>query len=94
MRKRAIAAAAGLGLLAAGCNQPATPPEPTKSEEKPAPAAQDDAFRYAVSYACEGGGKVDVVYDQGVTREALVRVDGGAGMSLQLIPDSQSGIEY
>ncbi|MFT3722949.1 MAG: protease inhibitor I42 family protein [Hyphomonadaceae bacterium] len=94
MSIRAIAAAAGLGLLAAACNQPAPTPEPAKPEEKPAPAAQDDAFKYAVGYACEGGGKVEVVYDRGATRDALVRVDGGAAMTLPLNPDSQTGIEY
>lgn len=94
MSIRAIAAAAGLGLLAAACNQPAPTPEPPKPEEKPAPAAQDDAFKYAAGYACEGGGKVDVVYDRGAARDALVRVDGGAAMTLPLNPDSQTGIEY
>ncbi len=96
MSIRAIAAAAGLGLLAGGCNQPAPAPESPKPEEKPVagqPAAADD-FKYAVSYACEGGGKIDVVYDRGAARDALVRVDGGAGMTLPLNPDSQTGIEY
>ena len=96
MRIRAMAAAAGLGLLATGCNQPAQTPPPAQPEEKPVAnqPAQDDAFKFAVNYECEGGGKIDVVFDRGATREALVRVDGGAPVSLPLNPDSQTGIEY
>jgi predicted secreted protein len=96
MSIRAITAAAGLGLLAAGCNPPAPASEPPKPEEKPAaeqPAAPDD-FKYAVNYECEGGGKIDVVYDRGATRDALVRIDGGAPVTLPMNPDSQTGIAY
>src|SRR5690606_10946312 len=49
MNIRAIAASAGLGLLAAACTQPsATPPaEPTPQPVADKPAAADDAFAYA-----------------------------------------------
>ena len=96
MSIRAITAAAGLGLLAAACNQPAPAPEPVKPEEKPVAEqpAQDDAFKYAVNYECEGGGKIDVVFDRGSTRDALVRADGGTPVTLPMNPDSQTGIEY
>jgi hypothetical protein len=64
MNIRAIAAVAGLGLLAAACSQPAPPApvEPTPVADQPATPAIPDAFAYAVNYECEGGGVVDVVY--------------------------------
>ncbi len=69
------AAVAGLGLLAAACSQ--TPAEPAKPEEAK-PAAADPAFDQALTFNCEGGGKLDVVFnmDQG---GMLARFDGGPG---------------
>lgn len=92
---RAIAASAGLGLLAAACTQPAPPApvEPAKPvADQPATPAATDAFKYAVNYECEGGGVVDVVF--GNADGALARIDGGAAETLPMNPDSQNGMEY
>lgn len=97
MRIRAIAAMAGLGLIVAACNQPAPTPAPATPEEKPVadqPTAINDPFNYAVNFECEGGGKIDVVFNQGSERSALVRVDGGAPMTLPLDPATQTGVEF
>lgn len=93
MNFRAIAASAGLGLLAAGCSQPAPPatpvePAPPVADTKPA----DDAFAYAVNYECEGGGMVDVAF--GGNGGAVARLDGGAAETLPMNPDAQNGVEY
>ncbi len=92
MNIRAIAACAGLGLIAAACSQPAPPapvePTPQPVADKPA----DDAFAYAVNYECEGGGMVDVVF--GGNGGAVARLDGGAAETLPMNPDAQNGIEY
>lgn len=80
MSFRAIAAVAGLGLLAGACSQPA-------------PAAPD-AFAYAVNYECEGGGVVDVVFNSGNGSDVLARLEGGAAETLPGNPDSQTGMEY
>ena len=94
MHIRAIAAVAGLGLLAAACNQPAppAPAEPTPVADQPAAPPAVDAFASAVNYECEGGGVVDVVFggQDGVT----ARLDGGAAETLSMNPDSQTGLEY
>lgn len=93
MRIRAFAAMAGLGLLVAACNQP----EPAKPEDKPVadqPAAENDAFKYAANYACEGGSVIDVVFNNDGGRSVLVRIDGGASSTLPMNPDAQDGMEY
>ncbi len=97
MRIKAFATMAATGLLVAACNQPAPTPEPAKPEEKPVadqPAAASDPFKYAVNYECEGGGKIDIVFDQGSERSALVRVDGGAPVTLALDPTTQTGMDF
>jgi len=79
MRFSLTAAVAGLSLLAAACNQ--TPAEPAKPEEAK-PVAADPAFDQALTFNCEGGGKVDAVFnrdDGGI----LVRFDGGQGKLLK-----------
>lgn len=94
MNIRAIAASAGLGLLATACTQPSAP-EPVELTPQPVadkPTAADDAFTYAVNYACEGGGVVDVVFNG--NDGALARLDGGAAETLPMDPDAQNGIEY
>eukprot|EP01137_Pigoraptor_chileana_P026230 Opistho-2@96888 len=94
MNIRAIAASAGLGLLAAACAQPAPPATPVEPPAQPVadkPAA-DDAFAYAVNYECEGGGVVDVVF--GGNGGAVARLDGGAAETLPMNPDTQDGVEY
>ena len=91
----AIAAMAGLGLLAAACGEPApAPAEPTPVADQPATPPAIDAFAYAVNYECEGGGVVDVVFGNGASNDALARIDGGAAETLPMNPDSQTGIEY
>lgn len=88
MRISMTAAVAGLGLLAAACSQ--TPAEPAKPEEAK-PAAADPAFDQAITFNCEGGGKVDAVFDldqPGI----LVRLDGGAGKMLK--PEDQKDESY
>jgi predicted secreted protein len=96
MRIGIMAAAAGLGLLAAGCNQP--PPE--KPEEKVAqqpapPAPADPRFDSAVNFDCEGGGKLDVVFNSGSGGPtALMRLDGGEAKTLPIDPASQSGMVF
>lgn len=96
MNIRAIAATAGLGLLAAACAQPAppaTPAEPpTPVADTPATPAAEDAFKYAVNYECEGGGVVDVVFSN--PGGALARLDGGAAQTLPMNADAQNGVEY
>ncbi|HOZ28041.1 MAG TPA: protease inhibitor I42 family protein [Hyphomonadaceae bacterium] len=96
MSFRAIAAVAGLGLLAGACNQPAppAPAEPTPVADQPATPAAPDAFAYAVNYECEGGGAVDVVFNSGNGSDVLARLDGGAAETLPGNPDSQTGMEY
>ncbi len=94
MHIRAIAAVAGLGLLAAACSPPAppAPAEPTPVADQPAAPPAADAFASAVNYECEGGGVVDVVFggQDGVT----ARLDGGAAEILPMNSDSQTGMEY
>ncbi|MDP3740047.1 MAG: protease inhibitor I42 family protein [Hyphomonadaceae bacterium] len=94
MKIRAIAAAAGLGLALGGCN-PEKPPEPETPVAgptvDPAIAAK---FENALNFECEGGGKLDVVLDQGAEHAALVRLDGGEPANLPLDADNQSGMAF
>jgi|GEM_PF-2046896 predicted secreted protein len=84
MRISGTALLAGLALLSAACTQP--PAEPAKPEEaKPdaaAPVNADPAFDQAVSFTCEGGGKVDLVFQYSDTGGVNVRYDGGPGKML------------
>jgi predicted secreted protein len=98
MRTGIMAAAAGLAvgglaLLAAGCNQPPS----AKSEENVAqqPAAPDERFDSAVNFECEGGGKLDVVFNSGNTGpSALMRLDGGEAKTLAVDETAQSGMVF
>lgn len=92
MRFSLTAAVAGLSLLAAACNQ--TPAEPAKPEE--AKPVADARFDQALTFACEGGGTLDVVLiDE--PRSALVRLDGAAGKTLSMVdpgPDGSPELTY
>jgi predicted secreted protein len=89
------AAATGLGLLAAGCNQP--PAEPKAEETKPVadtdPGAPDP-FLYAANFECDGGTKVDIVFESGAERTALYRLDGGAPKQIPVDQTAQSGMVF
>lgn len=91
-----MAHAALLGLLTAACNPSASLPGPAAIEEKSVAnkTAEPDPFAYAVNYSCEGGGAVDIVFDRGSERNALVRVDGGAPLTLALDTGSETGVAY
>ncbi len=84
MRISGIALLAGLNLLAAACTpspaEPAKPEEPRPEEAKP--AQTDPAFDHAVSFTCEGGGKVDLVFNASDAGAVNVRLDGGPGKML------------
>lgn len=84
MKLPVTAAIAGLGLLAAACNQP--PAEPAQPvAEGPGvgvDAVEDPAFASHVSFTCEGGGKVDVVFHGDPNGKVNVRYDGGPGRLL------------
>ena len=90
-----IAAAAGLGLLAAGC-QPAAPPKPEEPPvaETPAEPAAADQFANAVNFECEGGGRVDVVFESGSPPSVLFRIDGGAPAKLAMDDTAASGMIF
>jgi len=97
MTIKAFAAAAGLGLglLAAGCNPAADkPPEDKPVADKPADPGAPDQFADAVNFECDGGGKLDVVFQSGNPPSALARLNGGAAMTLPLDTTSQSGMVY
>jgi predicted secreted protein len=94
MKLKALAAAAGLGfgLAAAGCN-------PTTAEDKPvadqpADPAAPDQFADALNFECEGAGKLDVILQDGTPPTALVRLAGGAAMTLPLDTTAPSGMVY
>jgi predicted secreted protein len=90
-------AAAGLGLLAAACNQPAdAPPKPeeqTPVANQPA-SPMPDPFASGVNFECEGGGKVDVLFESGSPPSAMVRIDGGTPMKLPIDETAASGMIY
>jgi predicted secreted protein len=99
MSIRAIAAvaAAGLGLLAAGCQPTGEAPkaeEQTPVADKPADPAGPDPFASAVNFECEGGGKLDVAFESGSPPSALVRIDGGAPMKLGIDETATEGMTY
>lgn len=57
---------------------------------RPAP----DAFAAAANFECEGGGKVDVVFEGGSLPSALARIDGGEPLKLALDETATSGMVY
>lgn len=92
MKIRAIAIVAGLGLALCGCN-PEKPPEPATPVAGPtADPATDARFDNALNFDCEGGGKLDVVMDNGPERGALARLDGAAPVELPLDLENQTGM--
>ncbi len=94
----AAAAATGLGLLAAACNQPPAAPsaEETKpvADTKPADPGAPDPFLYAANFECESGSKIDIVFESGAERTALYRIDGGAPKQIPPDPAAQSGMVF
>jgi len=98
IRKIAAAVGLGLGLLAAGCNQPGdAPPKPeeqTPVADKPADPAAPDPFVQAVNFECDGGVKVDVAFDYGAARGVLLRIDGGAPTTLAVDETATSGMVF
>jgi predicted secreted protein len=94
MTIRTFAAILGLGLLAAGCQPEATTPEETPVADQPAEPAAPDAFAGAVNFECDGGGKLDVVFEGGGPPTALIRLDGGASQKLAIDETATSGMVY
>lgn len=91
------AVAAGLGLLAAACNPQAGAPAKTQEQTPVADRPSDpvpDAFANAVNFACEGGGKVDAVFEMGSAPSAMVRIDGGTPIKLAIDETATSGMSY
>jgi predicted secreted protein len=80
MRFSTIAAAAVAGLGLAACVAPKT------EEAKP---VADARFDYAANFTCEGGAKLDIVFNgnDGV----LARVDGGPTLELPMDPGGTAG---
>jgi len=62
--------------------------------EQPAEPAAPDAFANAVNFECDGGGKLDVVFEGGGPSTALVRIDGGAAQKLAIDETATSGMVY
>jgi predicted secreted protein len=88
----AVAGLAGLGLMASGCNQPPAekPAEPVV--EQPVTPPADDRFLSAVNFECEGGAKLDVVFNS--NNSALIRVDGGEAKELAIDETAQTGMAF
>lgn len=85
MSIKAFLGAAGLGLavMTMGCDktEEAKPEEVAKPEE-PAPPAADDPFNFAATYACEGVGEIAVIFDNGETRKARIKLPDGKVLEL------------
>jgi predicted secreted protein len=94
MRIRTFVAAAGISLLAAGCQPATTTPKEKPVADQAAEPAAPDAFASAVNFECEGGGKLDVVFEGGAPPTALVRLDGGAPQKLAIDETAASGMIY
>lgn len=87
MSFRAIAAAASFGLLSAACTpQAVTPSEQGApvADQPSQPAAPEPALANAVNFQCEGGGTIDVAFDNGSPLSASASIDGGAPVTLTL----------
>jgi predicted secreted protein len=90
---RTIVAAASVGLLAA-CQPAPTAPEEQPVADQPAEPAAPDAFASAVNFECDGGTKLDVVFEGGSPPATLVRLDGGATQKLAIDETATSGMVY
>ncbi len=62
--------------------------------QQPADPAAPDAFANAVNFECDGGGRLDVVFEGGGPPTALVRLDGGAPQTLAIDETATSGMVY
>lgn len=91
---RTLAAAAGLGLLATGCQPAPAKPEEKPVADQPADPAAPDAFANAVNFDCDGGGKLDIVFEGGGPPTAMIRLDGGASQKLSIDETATSGMIY
>lgn len=84
MRISRTALLAGLSLLSAACAE--KPAEPAKPDEAKPVAVADPAFDRAASFNCEGGGKLDLVFNATDTGGVKARLDGAAGVTLSPVP--------
>jgi len=91
---RTFAAVTGLSLLAAGCQPAPTTPEEKPVADQPAEPAASNAFASAVNFDCDGGARLDVVFEGGGPATALVRIDGGAAQKLAIDETAASGMIY
>ena len=85
MRMKSIAVAAGLGLAACAGQ--------TVTDGGNAKPVADERFDYAANFTCEGGSKLDVVFNHG-DGETLARVDGGAAVSLKVDEAATAGMTW
>lgn len=64
----------------------------TETAKETGPVA-DSRFDYAANFTCEGGAKLDVVFNQ-EEGAVLARVDGGAASTLALEADATNGMTW
>lgn len=62
--------------------------------DQPAEPSGPDAFANAVNFDCDGGSKLDVVFEGGGPPSALIRLDGGASQKLSIDEAATSGMIY
>jgi predicted secreted protein len=66
-----------------------------KPADKPAPpSAPVSDFTNAANFECEGGGKVDVVFNYDNERTVTARIDDGAAMTLPMDTSDTSGMLF
>lgn len=96
MSIRALVAAAALAIFGVACTPPAeTPPEErTPVTDQSSQLPPDPAFANAVNFACEGGGTVDVAFDNGSPLSASAKIDGGAPVTLSLDETATTGMVF
>lgn len=80
----AVLTVAGLGL--AGCAG--------QTASDGAATVEDARFAYAANFTCDGGARLDVVFDSGSAGETLARVDGGAAVTLAPDPNATTGMTW
>lgn len=89
MKLTTFAAIAGLGcagLGLAGCVGQTT--------SDGAKTVADARFDRAANFTCDGGAKLDVVFNSGSAGETLARVDGVAALTLTPDPDATTGMTW